>query len=86
MAYRYLGRLNGDPSASGLLGLVGAARAERRRQPPVLLVLLNFCTAALNQHGQNDHNQNTSYDPNDQGTVHNKLLVSCNYLLDALPV
>jgi hypothetical protein len=34
------------------------------------VVLLHFGAAALNQYGQNNHNQHTGNNPNDQGTVH----------------
>jgi hypothetical protein len=56
--------------------------------PPLKRLLLDLCAAALNQNGQYDDNQHTSYNPNDHGTVHknSSFLFSCYNLLDALSV
>src|SRR5208337_289960 len=69
---KYPHRQEGDPSANELNGPTGAIRVlHGGASRPVILELLHFCAAALNQDSQNDDDQHASYNPNDQGTIHN---------------
>jgi hypothetical protein len=80
------GRQIGDLSGSRLVGLAGEAGSAYQPRQLAVNTLLDLRAATLNQYRQNRHNQNSSNDANNHGTVHKNPLSSFNQTACFAPV